>query len=80
MSDEYKHHQSFPLRLSPYLRSQAIELAKNEGLSLNHFISLAVTEKVTRMEEAHRQSIQRVNGESHEFVGQLAKAPTGTDR
>jgi hypothetical protein len=29
---------------------QATELARLEGISLNHFISLAVAEKISRME------------------------------
>jgi hypothetical protein len=52
MSQEYKRHQSFPLRLSPSIRQQANDLAHNDGISLNHFISLAVAEKVSRMEQA----------------------------
>lgn len=59
MPEEFKRHQCFPLRLSPSLRGQAVELAKHEGVSLNHFICLAVTEKVTRMEEATHHSVQR---------------------
>jgi hypothetical protein len=51
MSLEYKRKQSFPLRLSPSLRQQANDLAHAEGISLNHFISLAVAEKVSRMEQ-----------------------------
>lgn len=62
MSNEYKRHQCFPLRLSPSLRGQAVELAKHEGVSLNHFICLAVTEKVTRMEETSLHALQRQQG------------------
>lgn len=46
----FRRHQSFPLRLSPSIRQQASEFAKNEGISLNHFISLAVAEKLSRLE------------------------------
>lgn len=46
----FKRHQSFPLRLSPSTRQQASEFAKREGISLNHFISLAVAEKLSRLE------------------------------
>jgi hypothetical protein len=52
MSHDAKRYQSFPLRLSPSTRQQASELAVSEGISLNHFISLAVAEKVARMEQA----------------------------
>lgn len=41
---------SFPLRLPFTTRKQAIEIAQKEGLSLNQFISLAVAEKITRLE------------------------------
>lgn len=50
MTPEYKRHQSFPLRLSPSTRQQANALSQQEGISLNHFISLAVAEKISRME------------------------------
>ncbi len=52
MHQEYKRHQSFPLRLSPSTRQQASDLAHAEGISLNHFISIAVAEKIGRMEQA----------------------------
>jgi hypothetical protein len=42
--------RSFPLRLSPSVRTQANQLARQEGLSMNHFISLALAEKLSRME------------------------------
>jgi predicted HicB family RNase H-like nuclease len=51
MSIEYKRHQSFPLRLSPTLRQQANDLAHEDGISLNHFISLAIAEKIVRIEQ-----------------------------
>jgi hypothetical protein len=54
MIKEYKRQQSFPLRLSPSIRQQANDLAHEDGLSLNHFISLAIAEKVTRMGQQSR--------------------------
>ncbi len=45
-----KKANSFPLRLTPTMRRQIEHLAEREGVSLNQFISLAVAEKVTRME------------------------------
>jgi hypothetical protein len=50
MPEEYKQRQCFPLRLSLTMRRQANDLAEREGISLNHFISLAVAEKINRME------------------------------
>ncbi len=58
MSLEYKRKQSFPLRLSLSLRQQANDLAHSEGISLNHFISLAVAEKISRMEQPSRVNEQ----------------------
>lgn len=40
----------FALRLPRSTRRQAGEMAKQEGLSLNQFITLAVAEKLVRME------------------------------
>ena len=39
---------SFPLRLDPTVHSRVVATARDEGLSLNHFISLAIAEKVSR--------------------------------
>jgi hypothetical protein len=50
MIGEKKGINSFPLRLTPTMRRQIDHLAKREGISLNQFISLAVAEKVMRME------------------------------
>ena len=47
---ETKRMLSFPLRLCPSTRQQATKLAQNDGISLNHFISLAVAEKISRLE------------------------------
>jgi hypothetical protein len=34
------------------MRHQANELAHREGISLNHFVSLAIAEKIIRMEQS----------------------------
>jgi hypothetical protein len=49
MDQELKRKQSFLLRLPISVRQQATEIAREEGTSLNHFISLAVAEKISRM-------------------------------
>jgi hypothetical protein len=49
-AEQYKPHRSFPLRLSASLRQMAYEVAKAEGISLNHFISIAVAERLSRLE------------------------------
>ncbi len=56
-----KRQQSYPLRLSTSLRSQAEELALREGISLNQFINLAVAEKVSRLEHDSFLNRQRLN-------------------
>ena len=42
--------KSFLLRLPASTRDAAFALAKEEGVSLNFFITLAVSEKVSRMQ------------------------------
>lgn len=49
---EKKRPGSFPLRLPVSMRYRATDLAHQEGLSLNQFISLAVAEKITRLEQS----------------------------
>ena len=50
MDQVQKRKQSFLLRLPVSLRDQATCLANSDGTSLNHFISLAVAEKIARMD------------------------------
>ena len=40
---------SFPLRLPKSIKTEAAETARQEKITLNHFITLAVVEKLTRM-------------------------------
>jgi DNA-binding NarL/FixJ family response regulator len=51
MTQEHKRHQSFPLRLPPKIRQRANDLAHRERVSLNHFIGLAVAEKISRLDQ-----------------------------
>jgi hypothetical protein len=51
MTREYKQHQSFPLSLPSSILEPATDLASREGLSLNHFIGLAVAEKISRLDQ-----------------------------
>lgn len=59
MDAERKRKQSFLLRLPNSVREQATEIAREEGTSLNHFISLAVAEKLSRMRQ--RSSSKAMN-------------------
>ncbi len=51
MDVDRKRHLSFPLRLPSSLKESANGLAQRDGVSLNHFISLAVAEKISRLEQ-----------------------------
>lgn len=54
-----KERTSFPLRLAVSLKDRAQFLATQDGVSLNHFISLAVAEKVSRLEAAREESMHK---------------------
>jgi hypothetical protein len=49
VNDDEKQRGSFPLRLATSLKQRAKLLAIQDGISLNHFISLAVAEKLSRL-------------------------------
>jgi predicted HicB family RNase H-like nuclease len=46
--------KQFSLRLGRSLKDSAFAMAKRDGVSLNHFISLAVAEKVSRIDFEQR--------------------------
>jgi predicted HicB family RNase H-like nuclease len=46
--DKTGHPTQFPLRLAKSLREAATAMAMRQGISLNHFISLALAEKINR--------------------------------
>jgi predicted HicB family RNase H-like nuclease len=50
MNADANHRRSFPLRLAKSLAEMASTLACRDGVSLNHFICLAVAEKISRLE------------------------------
>lgn len=50
MGQDHRPTDHFLLRLPLSVREQATERASDEGTSLNHFISLAVAEKLARLE------------------------------
>jgi hypothetical protein len=63
--------KAFPLRLPVSLKTQASEYARNEGTSLNNFISLAVAEKIARMQGAVSASTQQ------SFASEQKRRPIG---
>jgi hypothetical protein len=50
--DKPRKDSTFRLRLPKSVRDAAKEIAGQEGVSLNHFISLAVAEKIIRVEQS----------------------------
>ena len=68
MDCDEKRRVVFPLRLAVSLRELANVFAHRDGISLNHFVSLAVAEKISRMEHepllehAAIAKQQRLNG------------------
>jgi predicted HicB family RNase H-like nuclease len=50
MAQIFQHHQSIQIKISPSIRNQAAQIAEIEGVSLNYFISVALAEKMNRME------------------------------
>ena len=48
--NQTRHPTQFPLRLAKSLREAANSMAKEQGVSLNHFIAIAVAEKISRIE------------------------------
>jgi hypothetical protein len=67
--DSPKERTCFPLRLAASLSARAKLLATRDGVSLNHFISLAVAEKISRLESAEEDSTSgkklRENAKQH---------------
>jgi hypothetical protein len=64
-----KPNSVFPLRLPTTTRIQANELASRDGISLNQFISLAVAEKIVRL-----QSTEAEASPTNPDVGQTSAA------
>ena len=48
--NQTRHPTQFPLRLAKSLREAANSVAKEQGISLNHFIAIALAEKISRTE------------------------------
>lgn len=56
---ERQKTRAFLLRLCPSLRDEAVLLAKSEGISLNHFISIALAERMVRLETSQAAARER---------------------
>lgn len=67
---------AFPLKLPTSVKTAAARLAKEDGVSLNHWISVAVAQKVGAVETAAEFFKRRSVGGSAESLAQfLARAP-----
>ena len=65
----------FSLRLPKSLSKQIKELAKEEGVSMNLFISLALAEKVGSMQGISYLEQRAASGSREKMLAVLAKAP-----
>ncbi len=78
-SNERKQNTStFPLRLMPSVRKGAEEVSKREGVSLNQFINLALSEKLALLE--HNEWVARRPKASPEKIKRaldILSRPTG---
>jgi len=54
MGPSFQHHQNVQIKICPSIREQAAHIAQLKGVSLNYFISVALAEKMNRMNPEHR--------------------------
>lgn len=59
LSRQTRHLAQFPLRLAKSLREAADAMAMQQGISLNHFIAIALAEKISRIEHQATSSPNR---------------------
>lgn len=61
--EESKHNTTYPLRLPQSLKQAVADYARQEGTSMNQFISLAVAEKLSAIntEEFFKQRADRAD-------------------
>ena len=55
MNRDVEIHRVYPIRLYPSLRRQAAEIAHDEGVSLNYFVSRALSERMERLVAGRRE-------------------------
>ena len=63
--NQTRHPAQFPLRLAKSLREAANSVAKEQGISLNHFIAIAVAEKISRTESQVESSLDGRQSKEH---------------
>jgi hypothetical protein len=70
--NQTRHPTQFPLRLAKSLREAANSVAKEQGVSLNHFIAIAVAEKISRTESQLESSLDGAKAKSIDFEEECA--------
>jgi hypothetical protein len=63
------------LRIPKTLHEQVKELAKDEGISLNQFVMLALAEKVATLQAINYLEQRAARGSREKLLAVLAKAP-----
>jgi hypothetical protein len=69
--DVLRRRELFLLRWPDALRDRAIKAAEQEGLSLNHFIKLAIAERADRILEAKPEPVEWSAMGKHAGFGML---------
>jgi hypothetical protein len=78
VNDDKRQPTSFPLRLAASLRRQAQLLASQDGVSLNHFINLAVAEKISRLGAESSPSATGSHQKSEKALGTRVRCEVKT--
>ena len=61
MNEEFERHQMISVRLCPSIRLQATTIAQGTGVSLNYFISIAIAEKMDRLQRMQQNNGARIS-------------------
>jgi putative PIN family toxin of toxin-antitoxin system len=64
---DMKRHSTYPLRLPHSLKAEVERLAKQDGISINQFIAIAVAEKLSAMRTAEFFAERRARTDFAEF-------------
>ncbi|MDR3577035.1 MAG: toxin-antitoxin system HicB family antitoxin [Anaerolineaceae bacterium] len=66
---------AFSVRLPEYYRQRIRELAKQDGVSINQFIALAVGEKISALDTAQYLAERGKKGDRQKFLKALDNVP-----
>jgi hypothetical protein len=56
---ESLRHENIPVRIALSLRQQAEDLSRQQRISLNHFVTQALEEKISRMQDPPLESLAK---------------------